>query len=122
MCYCVVLFLIDVLTVSHLHLPAHRRPFRGCCLWPTCPPGLPQRLQPSPLTPLEEEVVPGAGTMPPTPRLDGKEEHEEEKEEMGTVSGQPNPRNKKNSSIDSIEFDDDHDHMDACFKDSDYGN
>ena len=32
--YCV--FLIDVLTVSHLHPPAHRKPFRACCPWQTC--------------------------------------------------------------------------------------
>ncbi|XP_064823150.1 lysine-specific demethylase phf2-like [Oncorhynchus masou masou] len=32
----------------------------------------------------------------------------------------PPKKTKKNSSIDSAEFDDDQDHMDACFKDSDY--
>lgn len=35
-CVVVYFFFIDVLTVSHLHLPAHRRPFRACCPWPTC--------------------------------------------------------------------------------------
>lgn len=29
-------FLIDGLTVSHLHPPAHRRPSRACCPWLTC--------------------------------------------------------------------------------------
>lgn len=28
---------------------------------------------------------------------------------------------RKSSSIESLDFDDDQDHMDACFKDSDYG-
>lgn len=32
----VVYFFIDIITVSHLHLPARRRLYRACCPWPTC--------------------------------------------------------------------------------------
>ncbi|XP_054880321.1 lysine-specific demethylase phf2 isoform X3 [Poeciliopsis prolifica] len=32
---------IDYNTNSRLRLPAHRRPFRACCPWPTCPPRRP---------------------------------------------------------------------------------